>query len=146
MISILLIKWSTTKMVYPFDPYYLLLALVTPFFPRIFIIKGKARNKWNPPSPFPTLIIPFPVIAFFNEEGTGCIIQEVIGAINEAAIGATTASRNWPSCVFLLCVTVFASFGMKKVSPFLALATPLLLIFISSLLQTKMLIQAKHSY
>ena len=40
---------------------------------------------------------PFPVIAFINEEATGCINEEAVGAINEAAIGAIIAPRNPPS-------------------------------------------------
>ena len=48
---------------------------------------------------------PFPVIAFINEETTGCINEEAIGAINEAAISVIIAPRNPPSCFFISCFT-----------------------------------------
>ena len=49
---------------------------------------------------------PFPVIAFVNEEATGCVNEEAIDTINEAAIVAIIAGRNWPSCFFVSCFTV----------------------------------------
>ena len=72
-------------------------ALVTPS-PRTFIIKVRASNGKDPPScPFPVLLTPSLVIAFTNEEATGCINEKAIVAINEAAIDAIIAPRNPPS-------------------------------------------------
>ena len=73
---------------------YSLLALMN-LFPIAFIIKGNANNGRNPLScPFPALATPFPDIAFINEETTGCINKEAIGAIIEASIGYIMARRN----------------------------------------------------
>ena len=67
--------------------FYPLPALLTPFH-KTFIIKDNANNGRNPPSCL------FPIIAFINEEDTGCINKEVIGAINETTTSAIIASRN----------------------------------------------------
>ena len=41
------------------------------------IIKGNTNNGRNPPScPFPALMTRFPVIAFINNEATGCVNEE----------------------------------------------------------------------
>ena len=75
---------------------YLLPAFLSPF-PRNFMIKGNANNGSNPASyAFPAVMTHFPDIAF-NEEVTGCIIEQGIGAINEAAIGAIISLRNLPA-------------------------------------------------
>ena len=77
-------------MIDPYDSY----ALVT-LFSRTFIIKGNADNGKNPLSySFSILMTPFPVIAFIKNEGTGCINEEALSAINERAIGAIIAGRN----------------------------------------------------
>ena len=77
---------------YPFP------ALLTPF-PRTLIIKCNPNNERIPPSrPFPVFLTHLPVIAFINEEATGCF--------NEAAIGAVIAPRNRLSCSFISCFTV----------------------------------------
>ena len=52
------------------------------------------------------LSTPFPVIAFINEEATGCINEEAIGGINETAIGDMTGPRN-PSFCFLFHAILF---------------------------------------
>ena len=60
---------------------------MTPLPKIVFIAKGRANR--NPPCcPFPALLTPLAVIAFIDEEATGCINEESIGAINEAVIGA----------------------------------------------------------
>ena len=83
-------------------PKIISLPTLLTYFPRTFIIKGNANNERNPFScPFSALITPFLVIAFINEEATGCIYEEVIGAINGAAIGSIIGSRNPPSCFFI---------------------------------------------
>ena len=66
---------------------YPLLALLTPF-PRPFIIQGNYNNGRNPSS------CPLPLLAFMNDEATGCI--------NEAAIGAIIDLRNPPLLFFNL--------------------------------------------
>ena len=126
-------------------------ALLTPF-PRIFIIKSNANNGRNPPSfLFSNPMTPFPDIAFINDEINGCINEEAIVAIDEAAIGAIIAPRNPPSCFFISCFIVSAllsinrpefssdfmiqiisstsSFEMNKVNPSHALMDPHPLIF-----------------
>ena len=97
---------------------------------------------------------PFPDIAFINEEVTGCINGEAIGAINEVAICAIMLTRNPPPCFFRSCSVVsevlsinrpesfsdfiiliissISSFEMSKVNPFSALTAPCLLIFLSN--------------
>ena len=113
-------------------------------FSRTFIIKGNANNERNPHfCPFPVLLTPFPVIAFFNEEAKDCINEGTIGAINEAAI---IAPRNPTSCYFISCFTAsvvssinrldfssdstvliisaISSFEINKVNPLLALIAP----------------------
>ena len=88
--------------------------LVTPFL-RTFINKSNANNGIN------LLSCPFPVIAFINEEATGCINKEAIGDINEAATGATKY-KNSPKkstfVVFILCfnVSVVPSFNRLDLS------------------------------
>ena len=74
---------------------YLLPAFLSPF-PRNFMIKGNAINGSNPAYAFPAVMTHFPDIAF-NEEVTGCIIEQAMGAINEAAIGAIISLRNLPA-------------------------------------------------
>ena len=59
---------------------------MTPF-PRNSIIICNAINERSPPYYFCALRTPFPVIAFMNEEATGCINKEAIGTINEVASG-----------------------------------------------------------
>ena len=141
---------------------YLFQAFLTPIltlmttFPRNFIIKDTAINKRILPScPFPALVTPFLDKVFTNEEATDCINKEVIGAINEAAMGAIMAPRNSPSCFFISCFPVpvvpsinrpeyfsdftilitsfISSLKMNKVNPFHALTAPLPLIFLSNL-------------
>ena len=57
---------------------------MTPF-PRNSIIICNAINERNPPYYFYALLTPSPVIVFMNEEATGCINKEAIGAISEVA-------------------------------------------------------------
>ena len=59
---------------------------MTPF-PRNSIIICNAINERNPPYYFYALLTPSPVIVFMNEEATGCINKEAIGAISEVASG-----------------------------------------------------------
>ena len=59
---------------------------MTPF-PRNSIIICNAINERNPPCYFYALLTPSPVIVFMNEEATGCINKEAIGAISEVASG-----------------------------------------------------------
>ena len=67
-----------------------------------FNIKSNANNGRIPPSClFSALLTPFPVLAFINEEATGCINEEAISATNEVTIGAIIAPRNLPSCFFI---------------------------------------------
>ena len=73
-------------------------------FPRTFIIKSNANNGGNPP---------FPVIAFINEEVTGCINEETIDANNEAAIGAIIAPRG-ESYFFISCFTVLIAPSVNR--------------------------------
>ena len=55
---------------------------MTPFS-KALIIKGNDNNERIPPSRlFPALVTPLAVIALINEEATGCINVEAIGAIN----------------------------------------------------------------
>ena len=75
--------------------------------PRNFIIKGNASNGKIPPSFFFSAVTPFSDIAFVIEEATGCINEEPIGAISEAARGAIVAPRNLP--FFLFHVLLFHS-------------------------------------
>ena len=71
-------------------------------FWRAFIIKGNANNGRIPPScHFSARMTLFPVIAFINEEATGCI--------NEEAIGAIIGGRNPPSCFFYFMFYYFTS-------------------------------------
>ena len=77
---------------------YPLPALLTPFS-KVFIIKVNANNGKNPPS------FHFPVIAFFNEEVTGCTNEEAIAAINEAAIDAIIVPKSY-LLFFISCFTV----------------------------------------
>ena len=78
---------------------------MTPF-PRTFIIKSKANNGQHPPfCHFPILMTPFLLIAFINEEATGCINKEAIGAINEVSIAAIITERYSPSSFFTSCFT-----------------------------------------
>ena len=70
--------------------------------PRNFIIKGNASNGKIPPSFFfSALVTPYSDIAFVIEEATGCINEEPIGAISEAARGAIVAPRNLPFFYFM---------------------------------------------
>ena len=100
----------------------------------------------NPP------LCPF---SFINKEATGCINEESIRAINEAAVDAIIAPGHPRSCFFISCFTVSVApsinrpnffsdpttliipfmslFEVNKVNPFLALATPCLLIFLSNI-------------
>ena len=56
-------------------------------------MKGNTNNGIKSPSYFfPALVTPFPVIAFINEEVTGCINEEAIVAINDAATGSGSGS------------------------------------------------------
>ena len=100
-------------------------------------------------------MIPFPDIAFINEQVTGCTNEETIGAVNEAATGAIIAPKNTPSCFFISWFTVsvtlsiyrpgfssdstiliiasISSFEMNKVDLFPAITAPFPLIFLSNL-------------
>ena len=80
---------------------YPLSAFLIPL-PRTFIVKRNVNNGRNPHYCF------FSVIAFFNEEATGSIKEDPIGAINEAAIGTIIAAKNSISC-FLFHVLLFFS-------------------------------------
>ena len=40
------------------------------------------------------------------KEAIGCIDEEVIGAIKEAAKGAINAGKTPPSCLFISCLTI----------------------------------------
>ena len=69
------------------------LPVLSPPFPRTFIIKDNANNDRRPPScHFPALMTRFPVIAFTNEEA--------IDIINEAAIDTIIAARKPTSFSF----------------------------------------------
>ena len=48
-------------------------------------------------TPFPAFLTPFPKIPFVNEEATGCINEEPIGAIKETAKVTIKAGRTLPS-------------------------------------------------
>ena len=102
VISILLKQWDRTKDFYPFDPYYyILFMLLWLLFPRTSISKGNAINGRNSSfCPFPTLMTPFPDIAFINEDSTGCINEKAMGAINEEAIRSIKAPINQSYCFF----------------------------------------------
>ena len=107
-------------------------------------ILKKVNNKRIPLCcPFPVLLTHFSVIAFINEETTGCVNKEAVGGINEANINVIIALRNLPSCFFISCFTVsvapsvnkpdfsssykiliissISSFEINKVNPFLLL-------------------------
>ena len=90
-------------------------AVVTPF-PSPFIIKGNARRKVNEGgNHFSVLLTPFPDIAFIKKEATGCINEEAIDAINEAAIGAIIAPRySLTSLYFISCFTVSVARSINR--------------------------------
>ena len=87
-----------------YDVYDPLPALANLLPDMAFIIKSNINNGINLPScPFPTLVTPFPDIAFINQEAAGCISKKGIGAIIEVAIAAIIAPRNPRSSFFISC-------------------------------------------
>ena len=119
----------------------------TPLRKMLFNNKSAADNWRNPPSClFLAFLTPFSVIAFINDEATGCNQWRSHEFQDEAAIGPITGGRNPPSCFFILCFTVshapsfnrsdffsdsmllmistISSFETNKVNPLPALFTP----------------------
>ena len=112
--SILLNGWSKTNF---FPCYYILYLLFWLFFPELsfFLLSSS---------------FPFTVIAFINEESTGCSNEEAIGAINEATIGDIIAPRYPPSCFFVLCLLVSVASSINR-PDFSSDSTILIISFVS---------------